>query len=114
MDDYYDYAEARQEIDRQAKEKNTDKVNKRYQLCTWEGGIASKSKTRTAPASRTTRLVMVIESTKEVEEAVLSLQGVLVDMDLPPLNSRPRPQQLRHIRQSISLSGLGQVSFGDA
>ncbi|KAH7904603.1 hypothetical protein BJ138DRAFT_1119262 [Hygrophoropsis aurantiaca] len=79
-----------------------------------ERGLAAKCKPITSPTSRTTRLVSTNTETKESEEAVFTLQGVLVDMDLPPLNALPRPNQLRHIRQSITISGLGESSFGDA
>ncbi|KAH7903798.1 hypothetical protein BJ138DRAFT_1120041 [Hygrophoropsis aurantiaca] len=107
MDEYYDYAEARESlIDKEAAERNKDKSMKRYQLGQWERGLVSKCIPTTSPMSRTTRLVVTNSETKESEEAVFTLQGVLVDLDLPPLNALPR--------RSITISGLGEKSFGDA
>ncbi|KAH7909685.1 hypothetical protein BJ138DRAFT_1180842, partial [Hygrophoropsis aurantiaca] len=116
MDDFYDYKEARAEIDKQATARNKDTKKKLYQLCVWDDGLASKCKTRTSMPSRTTRFVSVDAATKEIEEAVFTLQGVLVDTDLPPLASRPR-QATNHIMRAARnphLTCLGQSSFGDA
>ncbi|KAH7902896.1 hypothetical protein BJ138DRAFT_1120970 [Hygrophoropsis aurantiaca] len=114
MDEYYDYNQAREEINKQAVERSADNTKKKYQLCIWDDGIASKCKPLTSPGSRTTRFVCVDAATKEVEEAVFTVQGVLVDTDLPPLAYRPKPQQLRHMRQSITITGLGHQSFDSA
>ncbi|KAH7903865.1 hypothetical protein BJ138DRAFT_979955, partial [Hygrophoropsis aurantiaca] len=50
----------------------------------------------------------------ETEEALFSVQGVIGDLDLPPLKSRPRGNQARHMRQSVVLTGLGLPAFDDA
>ncbi|KAH7907989.1 hypothetical protein BJ138DRAFT_1116223 [Hygrophoropsis aurantiaca] len=114
MDIYYDYNQARAEITKHAIERSTDKNKKKYQLCVWDDGIASQCKPITSPGSRTTRFACTDAATKETEEAVFTVRGVLVDTDLPPLAYRPRPQQLRHMRQSITITGLGQSSFDSA
>ncbi|KAH7903324.1 hypothetical protein BJ138DRAFT_1020827, partial [Hygrophoropsis aurantiaca] len=48
------------------------------------------------------------------EEALFTVQGVIADLDLPPLKTRPRGNQARHMRQSVVLSGLGLPAFEDA
>ncbi|KAH7905812.1 hypothetical protein BJ138DRAFT_1017203 [Hygrophoropsis aurantiaca] len=54
------------------------------------------------------------KETSEPEEAVFALQGILTEVDLPPLKIRPRPAQVRHIRQHVTVTGLGQKAFDQA
>ncbi|KAH7918705.1 hypothetical protein BV22DRAFT_1024122, partial [Leucogyrophana mollusca] len=48
------------------------------------------------------------------EEVSLRLQGVLCNKDLPPLKSAPPEKAIKHLRQSITITGLGQTAFADA
>ncbi|GLB38110.1 hypothetical protein LshimejAT787_0411610 [Lyophyllum shimeji] len=50
------------------------------------------------------------------EEIVLSLQGSIVEKDLPPMLEKPRVNitKYKYLRQSIRISGLGTSTFGDA
>ncbi|KAH7906420.1 hypothetical protein BJ138DRAFT_1221961 [Hygrophoropsis aurantiaca] len=114
MDEYYDFKEAKEALHKYTTERNKDNSRSRYQMCQWENGIASKCRPLTTPDNRITKCVVTNPLTSEYEEAVLYMQGIIVDVDLPPVKFRPRPQQVRHIRQSVTLCGLGQKAFGEA
>ncbi|KAF8871920.1 hypothetical protein BD779DRAFT_1399291, partial [Infundibulicybe gibba] len=53
----------------------------------------------------------------EIEELVVSVQGIIVGRDeLPPFMSKisPNSKHLRYIRQGVSITGLGTTSFANA
>ncbi|KAF8811290.1 hypothetical protein BYT27DRAFT_7040346, partial [Phlegmacium glaucopus] len=51
-----------------------------------------------------------------MEEAVFTVQGIIVAKDLPPINDKPRipEHRFRYLRQNICLSGLGSATFSSA
>ncbi|KAF8883848.1 hypothetical protein BD779DRAFT_1674379 [Infundibulicybe gibba] len=58
-----------------------------------------------------------VGTTGEMEELVVSVQGIIVGRDeLPPFASKisPNSKHLRYIRQGVSISGLGTTSFMNA
>ncbi|KAF8221291.1 hypothetical protein L208DRAFT_1328770, partial [Tricholoma matsutake] len=52
----------------------------------------------------------------EVQEAVFTVQGVLTEFQLPPLEKIPsmQPGKYHYLRQSITVSGLDTPFFGEA
>ncbi|KAF8236108.1 hypothetical protein L208DRAFT_1253333 [Tricholoma matsutake] len=51
-----------------------------------------------------------------MEEAVFTIQGVLVSKDLPPILEKPRmaANRFRYLRQGITLTGFGTPTFSNA
>ncbi|KAF8891008.1 hypothetical protein BD779DRAFT_1384285, partial [Infundibulicybe gibba] len=57
------------------------------------------------------------EAMGEMEELVVSVQGIVIRRDqLPPFASKisPKSQSLRYLRQGVSITGLGTTSFANA
>ncbi|KAJ3889769.1 hypothetical protein GG344DRAFT_78490 [Lentinula edodes] len=44
-------------------------------------------------------------------EVILHVQGVIEDKKLPPVRGEPTKKKMQHLRQSITVSGLGSQSF---
>ncbi|KAF5366486.1 hypothetical protein D9615_005098 [Tricholomella constricta] len=77
----------------------------------WADGIKVQAMER----PKTWRLVGEAEDGQK-EEIVFSLQGSLLDKDLPPILTKPRIANARYkyLRQSIKLAGLGTTAFSAA
>ncbi|KAH7906038.1 hypothetical protein BJ138DRAFT_1117933 [Hygrophoropsis aurantiaca] len=114
MDEFYNHVAAKTDLESLTKARNANSTSKFYQLCNWDDAMVSKCKALTTASSRRTMCVVPNKETGEPEEAVFALQGFLTEVDLPPLKIRPRPGQLKHIRQHITLTGLGQKEFDEA
>ncbi|KAH7906137.1 hypothetical protein BJ138DRAFT_1117847 [Hygrophoropsis aurantiaca] len=114
MDQYYNYDAARQDLESFTQKRNEDEERRFFQLCVWDGAMAANCTTFKLPGDRRTMCTVPGKATDDKEEAVFTLQGVISDLDLPPLKNRPRAQHVRHIRQSITLTGLGNQDFEQA
>ncbi|KAH7907847.1 hypothetical protein BJ138DRAFT_1116335 [Hygrophoropsis aurantiaca] len=114
MDEYYNYAAARLDLESHTLKRNLDPNKRYYQLCIWDGAMADTCTAFKLPGDRRTICTTPNQQTKEQEEAMFTLQGVISDLDLPPLKFQPKAQQMRHIRQSVTLTGLGHQVFEQA
>ncbi|KAF8809758.1 hypothetical protein BYT27DRAFT_7093807 [Phlegmacium glaucopus] len=65
---------------------------------------------------KTWHLLTLSTIEKDVEEAVFTVQGVIISKDLPPLREKPKitANRYRFLRQGVKLSGLGSPTFHNA
>ncbi|PBK59613.1 hypothetical protein ARMSODRAFT_1027244 [Armillaria solidipes] len=58
---------------------------------------------------------LVFKSSNEtVSETVLVLHGAVCRLDLPPVKARVSPKRAMYLRQGISITGYGSLTFGRA
>ncbi|KIM77374.1 hypothetical protein PILCRDRAFT_12015 [Piloderma croceum F 1598] len=57
------------------------------------------------------RLTVPTSESTQIEELVLSMQGVIVNKDLPPILIKPNEQHQPFIRQSVQLTGFDSKEF---
>ncbi|KAF8811310.1 hypothetical protein BYT27DRAFT_7034303, partial [Phlegmacium glaucopus] len=52
----------------------------------------------------------------EMEEAVFTVQGIIISKDLPPIYEKPRipVNRFKYLRQNVSLTGAGSATFSSA
>ncbi|KAH7905161.1 hypothetical protein BJ138DRAFT_1118724 [Hygrophoropsis aurantiaca] len=106
MDEFYNYIAAKTALNSLTEQRNANNISKFYQLCNWDDAMVSKCKALTTASTRRTICAIPNKGTGEPEEAVFALQGILTEVDLPPLKIRPR--------QHVTLTGLGQEAFDKA
>lgn len=66
---------------------------------------------------KTWRLVGAEVNESEREEAVFTLQGVIIMKDLPPVTDKPKlltNDRYKYLRQSLTLTGFGSPTFNNA
>ncbi|KAF9488864.1 hypothetical protein BDN71DRAFT_405594 [Pleurotus eryngii] len=70
---------------------------------------------RREEADVASKLTQLNEETGETEEATIAIQGIVCGVNLPPFETKSSrlddPKRLAHIRQSVTLTGLGSQSF---
>ncbi|KAH7905439.1 hypothetical protein BJ138DRAFT_1118469 [Hygrophoropsis aurantiaca] len=106
MDEYYNYAAAKADLEKHSAERNEDENKRYYQLCIWDNALAQDCKPHSAVGDRRTICAAANRTTHELEEALFYVQGIIANLDLPPLKFRPSPQQSKHLRASVTLTGL--------
>ncbi|KAJ3891942.1 hypothetical protein GG344DRAFT_64999 [Lentinula edodes] len=111
MDEYYNVQEARDALERIQQKHMEDKPMQMQLVQLTEtlgwGDCVEVNKYQEPPCWRITWA----QTDSEQEEVVLHMQGVVVDKRVLPIHGNRKTQKLKHLKQYVTISGLGNDRF---